>query len=479
MFSKPTRMTLVALGLLVTLAAGYRAFEDETSLNRGRQEAGLADAAVGKALELLLDIRASLHAYVAPGQGLPFWAKRTQDNIDSLRQTLITLDGMTSAIGQPLSESLDSTDQLTAAERRARTYVSRGEMLLAGDVVFTEVRDLLASATNQVDSVRGELARRHEQRAESLRAEQIMLAGGVLAMWIALALFLAPTEARPVMKNPAEWRNELKETLSKPVATPAALAPPAPVAPALPQILEARAPSVAVAALRETSEICADLSSLSDPGALQGTLSRVSAVLDATGLIVWIASNDGKFLSPVATHGFDAALVARIGKVPRDGANLTAAAFRDNTPKISPPTATTPAALAVAMCSPSGPAGVLSVELKPGQLVDEAKVALASIIAAQLATLTMPIALEQLPADVPSRPSSDLSPEVPGTTHAAPRAPEDLSPMARSANGDLSPTARGANGDLSPVARSAKGEAHTADADLSPVAQPQPKRAAL
>jgi hypothetical protein len=51
------------------------------------------------------------------------------------------------------------------------------------------------------------------------------------------------------------------------------------------------------------------------------------------------------------------------------------------------------------MCSPSGPAGVLSVELKAGQSVDEAKVVLASIIAAQLATLTMPVTIDQ--ADVP------------------------------------------------------------------------------
>ena len=43
------------------------------------------------------------------------------------------------------------------------------------------------------------------------------------------------------------------------------------------------------------------------------------------------------------------------------------------------------------MCSPSGAAGVLSVELKPGQPIDDSKVSLAAIVAAQLATLAMPI----------------------------------------------------------------------------------------
>jgi hypothetical protein len=390
MFRGPVRVAVLIVGLVLTIGAGYRVWEDEASLNRARQEAADADATAGKALALLLDTRASLHAYVAPGQGLPFWARHVQENIDGLRQTLVSLDGLAAPLGRSLSESLDGMDRLTVAERRARTYASRGEMLLAGDVIFTEVRDLVTAATNQVDSAGTELKRQHAQRAAAIRTEQITLVGAGFATWIVIALLLLPIEAKPAAKDPAEWRTELKETLSKPIPTPAALvqalpSAPAPLAPAEPRVL--------VSSVREVSEICADLSALSDPGALQGTLARVSTLLDATGLIVWLASNDGGYLSPVATHGFDATLVARIGKVPRDSANVTAAAFRENTPKVSAPTTTAPAALAVAMCSPSGPAGVLSIELKAGQSADEVKVALASIIAAQLATLTMPITL--------------------------------------------------------------------------------------
>jgi len=148
---------------------------------------------------------------------------------------------------------------------------------------------------------------------------------------------------------------------------------------------------IEVASVQTTSEICADLSALADPGALQAVLERVSTLLNATGLIVWVASNDAATLSPVATHGFDPKLVNRIGKVARDSANLTAAAFRDNAPRMSAATDKTPAALAVPMCGPTGPSGVLSVELRAGQPVEESRVALASIVAAQLSTLAMPI----------------------------------------------------------------------------------------
>ena len=49
----------------------------------------------------------------------------------------------------------------------------------------------------------------------------MMLAAGALALWIVIAIFLTPTEVKPAMKNPAEWRNELKETLAKPIPTSA------------------------------------------------------------------------------------------------------------------------------------------------------------------------------------------------------------------------------------------------------------------
>jgi hypothetical protein len=401
MFRRTARIACLVLGLLATAGLVFRAFQDEHALNKARQDAAAADTAVSRTSELLLDIRASMNAYVAPGQGLPFWAKRAQENIDQLRQNLMALDAMVAANGGSLSESLDSVDQLSAAESRARTHVSRDEIQLAGDVIFTEVRDLLAGATNQVDTARIDLKRRQEQRQASIRGEQQMLAAAALALWIAIAMFLAPTPATVAIKDPAHWRSELKETLQKPIpVTPETLvapaAPVAPVAPAAPA-----EPSVSLSSMRTLSEICADLSSLSNPGALQGALERVNAMLDATGLIVWVASNDGGSLSPVATHGFDPNLVARIGKIARDSANLTAAAFRDNTPKISTPTASAPAALAVAMCGPTGPAGVLSVELKAGQTVDEAKVALASVVAAQLATLAMPMPVDPA-VDVPA-----------------------------------------------------------------------------
>jgi hypothetical protein len=381
------RITCLLVAVLATAGLGYRAYQDELALGAERQSAFDTDKSISETAELLLDLRASMHAYVAPAQGLPFWGKRAQEGIETLKQQLTALDQLVTPAGGSLKQSVDAVAQLAAAERRARTYVSRDEMQLAGDVIFTEVRDVLAGMTADVQSIRDGVRREHDRRAAGIRQGQLTLAGGALAVWIVVAVLLLPTGDKPAVEDPAQWRNELKQRIERP-ATPEALqapaqAPETPQAPPAPEL---------IATLRAASEICADLSALGDPGALPGTLERVSAILNATGLIVWVASNDGSTLSPVATHGFDPQLVQRIGKIARDGANLTSAAFRDNAPKISLPSATAPGALAVPMCGPTGPTGVLSVEMKAGQAVEEATVALAAIIGAQLATLTMPIA---------------------------------------------------------------------------------------
>jgi hypothetical protein len=392
MYRRTARIACLVVGLLATVTLAYRTLQDEDALNRERRSAAAGVAAVSRTEGLLLDLRGSLHAYVAPGQGLPFWGKRVQETLDQLKQGLADLEAIVAPFGGSLAEAFDAVDQLSAAERRARTYIGRDETPLAGDVIFTEARDLLAAATTQVQSVSEGLTRGHDQRAAAIRQEQLALAATGIAVWIVIALLLFPTEAMKVAaQDPAHWRSELKETLKKSIPV-APETPKVVEAPPAPQPLEAQVP---LALLKQAAEICADLSSLTDPGALNGALARVSTLLNATGLIVWVASNDSSALSPVATHGFDPRIVSRIGTIARDSSNLTAAAFRENASKVSPVTASTPGALAVPMSSPTGPAGVLSVELKAGQPVDEPKVALAAIIAAQLATLAMPISAAQ------------------------------------------------------------------------------------
>jgi hypothetical protein len=406
MSRKPVRFGLLIVGLLISAALALRAVNNEASLGRAYRESAAHNLAAGQALEALPDLRASLYAYVAPGQGVPFWSRRSEQLLDSLRQNLVTLDAAAAPSGVSLAETLDAVDQLAAAERRSREYARRGETLLAGDIVFTEVRDVLAEATDQIYTARTRIAATYDRRVSALRREQAMIGAAGVITWIAIALLLVtPTKAEPA-KDPNAWRDELAQTIKKPVPKePERTKPLEPLERLEPlEPLRPAEPSVSLRSVQTVSEICADLSSLGDTGALAGALERAATVLGASGVIVWIASNDGNSLAPVASHGFDQKLVTRIGRIPRESANLTAAAFRENVPRVSAATSTAPAALAVSLCGPSGPVGVLSVELKPDVPADDSRVALATIFAAQLATLANPI---------PSAPVAPVAPVAP------------------------------------------------------------------
>src|SRR5688572_27343268 len=391
MFSKSVRFGLLIVGLLITAALAYRAVDDEASLGRAYREEVTHGRAATQALEALLDLRGSLHAYVAPGQGVAFWSRRAQESIDTLREQLAVLDAALTPHGRSMADALDAADQLANAERRIREHARRGEALLAGDVLFSEVRDLLSGTIAQIQQARTTLEAAHDARISSLRREQAMLAAAGVLIWVVIALVLViPPPAVPE-KKPEQWRQELAATIKKPIPKePLQIPPPAPPPAPVVQIVS-MGPTVPITAVNEVGEICSDLSTLSDVGALSGALGRAAAVLDANGMIVWLASNDGGSLAPVASHGFDQKLVSRIGRVARASANLTAAAYRDNVSRVSEATADAPAALAVALCGPTGTVGVLSVELKPNVPADEGRVALATIFAAQLATLAAPL----------------------------------------------------------------------------------------
>lgn len=384
--SKPVRIGVVLFGLLVTAGLGYRVWLDERTLSEAGRHNAAIEGSAEDAAATLANLRASLHAYVAPGQGLSFWTARATAQLDALREQLIALDTALAGSGGSLAQALDGIDQLSAAEKRARLYADRGDSLLAGDVIFTEIRDLMTSASDHIAAARQSLHHDRDRQLAGVKQEQAALVLGAVLLWLIIALVLLPV-APAVVKDPNEWRQNLAVALKKP-AEPAALVEP--VKPADPA--EPAEPGIPLSTLASIGEICSDLSTLSDVGALSGALARAADVLGASGLIVWVASNDGGTLAPVATHGFDARLVARIGKVARESSNLTAAAFRENAARISLATVSAPAAVAVAMCGPSGPVGVLSAELRAGRPADRACVALATIFAAQLATLAFPVA---------------------------------------------------------------------------------------
>lgn len=403
MTRRSVRVTLVCLGVLLTAALSYRVLVDERRLTSDRDQLTSIDASISDVLRTLSDVRGALHAYVAPGQRSAIWEARSAALFDKLRQQLIALDAAADSSGRSLSDSLDNLDQLTAAEKRVQHYLDFSQPLLAGDVIFTEIRDLVDATGQQVTTVRDAVQQEVNGRIEQTRREQAMVVGAGAIVWLGLALLLAvfpATERREPTTSVAPGSHTLGESFDLSL-TPRAVTSSVQESPTATFVDEA-APveNPEIVRWEQVSKICKELSSVKDLALLPVPLAHACEALGAKDAILWVASADGATLTPQASHGFDPRLLARIGAIARDSANLTAAALRDGQPHKSSATSSAPGALAVALRGPSGPVGVLSVELQEHSDMAEA-VDLATMFAAQICPLV--IQTQAAAAEIPQR----------------------------------------------------------------------------
>ena len=147
------------------------------------------------------------------------------------------------------------------------------------------------------------------------------------------------------------------------------------------------APGVDLAGI---AALCSDLTRLTDTRALPGALEQAASLFNASGLVLWVADPDGRELAPVIAHGYPQNLVSRMGTIPRDAENATAAAFRTGLVQIVKADKISHGAIAAPLLSPAGPLGVMAAELLQDGERREATRAAVTIVAAQLSTLMGP-----------------------------------------------------------------------------------------
>jgi GAF domain len=436
------RFGIALLALGAAGAAGFRIYQQEQLLTSSILTARSTDLAAESALTTIPEVKAALHAYVAEGQGHAFWTARAAMLLERLRASLLELDGPAAAAGASVAEVLELADRLGAAEQKARDHVKADQKLLAGEVIFTDARDVLDAMRLQLARTRTQLAESAARTQDEIRREQKLLAVGVFGVLaFATLLLVTPGAAAtstvtipqgPQANPPDEFESSARIVSRAPVkpgaqpgpgkanttrpggmasASSAATAAPTPTvsdrlpvarpatpsaaAPASSNGAGATQPSAATAppptsplpSLREAAAICTELARASQSIEVSDLLARVAKVLDASGAVVWMASADGRELYPAASAGYDERLLARIGTIPRTANNVTAGAIRSGTPKSSARVGQSAAALAVPLLTPLGAVGVLSAELKNVAEVDETRLAVATIFAAQLASL--------------------------------------------------------------------------------------------
>jgi hypothetical protein len=139
--------------------------------------------------------------------------------------------------------------------------------------------------------------------------------------------------------------------------------------------------------LSAAAQLCTDLARVRDTSELQGLLARAAALLDASGIVVWMGGSDGNVLWPAFSHGYTPHTLSKMQALPRNGGTPVSAAFRSGLMEVVPADGATSGAIVAPILGSNGCAGVMAVEIRHGAETDGAEQALAGIIAAQLATL--------------------------------------------------------------------------------------------
>jgi hypothetical protein len=380
--------------------AGAAAFlaHSERRLSERQSASRTFERRAREAVDALAELKAAQQAYVAAGQGVTYWMPRVVNLTESITQTLAALRSMasTQAGASALDEASEAAAALAAVDQRARDYVKSGEQLMAGDVVFTESSRTVATVARAIETARAA----EEQdldvlTAEWRRREAAALAAAAAYAILALVLLVRAPRSVPAASQASQDRSVETPSPDTPWVSSGTAGPTVSgdlplrgtdarvTAPPATQILPARVESPL---LKAAAKLCTEFGRATSSDDMKELLRQVADVIDASGLIVWLAHPSGGDLQPVLAHGYSAQALSRMPTVPRSADNAAAAAYRSGTMQIvlARPGASR-GALVAPLLSTNGCIGALSAEISDGGETSDGVQALATIFAAQLA----------------------------------------------------------------------------------------------
>jgi hypothetical protein len=401
MKSRGLRLTWFVVFLAAIGGTAFGVWTSESDLARLRDaRIAYADQTASVAVAIA-DLRAAQQACVAAGQSVGFWSARVTAGMQAVRTTLEALRA--SATQEAARAALDRAASVMGdfgqVDRRAREHLVANESLLASDLIFTDGLEMLRAASARLDEARTIEDSALAARWGVVRTREAYLAAGAAALSVLVALLLLPAVGREPAARAAE-----PDTHTAEAPAPARFDVDEGLRAALDARLSGISPPEKTAAalrvdLRGTAELCTDLARLADPHALPGLVGRAARLLDASGIVVWIADPTGAELLPSLAHGYPSQTITRLGALRRDADNATAAAYRSGRLQVVAGGAGETGAVIAPLLSVNGCIGVMAVEVRNQREKDEAVRATAGIFAAQLATLVWAAPAAAAPAE--------------------------------------------------------------------------------
>jgi hypothetical protein len=426
---KPGILLLLILTLTIAFATAGQDYRFDQAIDRERT-GGLQLAHEFASIDTALsDVRGAQAAYVAAGQEPAVWMTKATESfaqadaaLTRLRQTTLSVEAKAR-----YDEAAKALTEVIALDGRARDH-AKSDRMLASDIIFDDVPAVHRRVAEELDAARMIDMRAYEARVSRLSQLRYGMNVATLGFVTLLVLLFGRALRReaPVSEPAAaakadsaasaglqlrhdpksDIQRERPPVLARPDAKPAAAAQPdaksrqparsavpgreslplrpSPAPPAMP------VPPPMPANLTDVAELCVDLGRVLDSRDVPSLLERAANVLQAKGVVLWVADSAGAMLRPSITHGYAEKILSRLGPLQIDSDNVTSLAFRSMRPQtMSSSVPGAPSALAVPLLTASGCVGVLAAEVKQDKPASEL-LPLARIIAAQFAALIAP-----------------------------------------------------------------------------------------
>jgi hypothetical protein len=408
---RAVRVTLLLLLVAALAAAGVLVAREERAAANVRSASLSIDVFAWRVLHDVSEARAGLQAYAVPGQSEAVWRKKVAAALTSATEAV---DDLRTRINDPgalndleaAAAALDTLGQVDARASRLVGFESRAQ---AGSLVFSDGLEAAGTVTRRLESARQAEQQAIDRFLVARRRVQAAAAGSAGLVALLVALLLATRTSAPAAAALAEGPALTRNTTPEPEAGPGTAADRAGASEEEPGPRRERtrdaaavgsAPQEAHAGsdalpLRATADLCTDFARLIDSQELPALLARSAELLDASGLIVWVADAHRQRLRPLLAHGYSGQALARLPAIPRDDDNATAAAYRSGQVEVVRSDGSLPGAIVVPILTGDGCVGVMAAEVRHGREAGETTPALARIVAAQLAAIITPAPAQQ------------------------------------------------------------------------------------
>ena len=391
----------------------------------------------------LAELRSAQQGYVADGQDGEYWASQAEAHLQAV---LGSLDNLKRQVSNPdtlaaLDDAVAAVGDIRDLDERAREYVGSDQPLQASDLIFSDGFDLVERALAHVQAAQQEERTSRLDLMNTARANQSRMMWTAVVVIVLSMLVLAPAGASSdrddASPDDGEYQVAEANGLSllsldgdsgddeldlPPGDSGDAAAAPAPTAAGEGGEKPGRKPSAPEAApdLAATAELCTDFSNLTTRDQLPGLLARTAALMNASGLIIWVSNENARALQPAIGHGYAPGTLERIGSIPQVGTNPTATAFTTGRIQVVESEESDAGALAAPLMVSERCIGVLSAELREGWESSDAVQATALIVAAQLAPLLPADASAAEPVPAAATGTHDKTGSATGTETATP-----------------------------------------------------------